>query len=141
VDGEDLILIRRCRPGQDPYWVTVGGGVEPDDASVEDALHREVFEELGGKIRDAARVFIVTDALDDGAVGVQHFFVARLASMDVAARTGTEFTKPERGSYDIIRVPFTAEALAELRLMPPVLGEFVAANVDGLRDVLDPFGA
>ncbi|NED80348.1 NUDIX hydrolase, partial [Streptomyces sp. SID11233] len=50
LDGEDLVLIKRVKPGVDPYWVTPGGGVEPEDATVIEALHREVHEELGAKI-------------------------------------------------------------------------------------------
>ena len=44
----ELILIKRTKPGKEPYWITPGGGVEPDvDRTVVDALHREVAEELG----------------------------------------------------------------------------------------------
>ncbi|GAA3730993.1 8-oxo-dGTP pyrophosphatase MutT (NUDIX family) [Spinactinospora alkalitolerans] len=67
--------------------MTVGGGVEPEDNGVEAALHREVFEELGGKVGGVQQVRIVTDRLDEG-IGVQHFFLARLLSMDIGARTG-----------------------------------------------------
>jgi 8-oxo-dGTP pyrophosphatase MutT (NUDIX family) len=48
LDGDELVLIKRTKPGREPYWVTVGGGVEADDESIEAALQREVFEELGG---------------------------------------------------------------------------------------------
>lgn len=34
LDGDDLVLIKRTKPGRDPYWVTVGGGVEAEDASI-----------------------------------------------------------------------------------------------------------
>ena len=30
LDGDDLILIKRTKPGVDPYWLTPGGGVEPE---------------------------------------------------------------------------------------------------------------
>ena len=39
-----LVLIRRTRPGQAPYWTTAGGGVEDSDESAEAALHRELRE-------------------------------------------------------------------------------------------------
>ena len=44
----------------DPYWLTPGGGVEPEDATVVDALHREVDEELGAKITDVVPCFVDT---------------------------------------------------------------------------------
>ncbi|MFF7408802.1 NUDIX domain-containing protein [Streptomyces platensis] len=136
LDGEELVLIKRTRPGRDPYWVTVGGGVEETDKSIEDALHREVFEELGGTITTPQLVFLITDAMDAG-IGVQHIFAARLSSIDLDARTGTEFAKSERGSYEVVRVPFTAKLVKALTLMPSVLGEFIAANTEAITSVVD----
>ncbi|MFE0739348.1 NUDIX domain-containing protein, partial [Streptomyces sp. NPDC058855] len=60
LDGADLILIKRTKPGMDPYWLTPGGGVEPTDPTVVDALHREVYEELGAKITDVVPCFVDT---------------------------------------------------------------------------------
>jgi 8-oxo-dGTP pyrophosphatase MutT (NUDIX family) len=136
LDGDDLVLIKRTKPGRDPYWVTVGGGVEEDDDSIEAALHREVFEELGGTLERAELIHLITDELDGG-IGVQHIFAARLAGMDLSVRTGTEFSKPERGAYEIVRVPFTADGVRGLSLMPPELAEFAASNVDAIASVLD----
>ncbi|MFB6612950.1 NUDIX domain-containing protein [Streptomyces sp. NPDC056367] len=136
LDGDELVLIKRTKPGRDPYWVTVGGGVEAEDASIEDALHREVFEELGGKLGKAELVHLITDSLEDG-LGVQHIFAARLEQMNIEARTGTEFDKPERGCYEVVRVPFTAEAIRQLNLLPPELAEFTAGNIEAITTVLN----
>ncbi|SDN09494.1 NUDIX hydrolase [Actinacidiphila guanduensis] len=136
LDGDDLVLIKRTKPGRDPYWVTVGGGVEDEDTSIEAALHREVFEELGGTLDRAELVHLITDELENG-IGVQHIFAARLATMDLSVRTGTEFAKPERGGYEIVRIPFTAEDIRKLYLMPPELADFTAANIDAIISVLD----
>jgi 8-oxo-dGTP pyrophosphatase MutT (NUDIX family) len=136
LDGNELVLIKRTKPGREPYWVTVGGGVEAGDASIEDALHREVFEELGGQLSKAELVHLITDELDGG-IGVQHIFAARLAQMDLSVRTGTEFDKPERGGYEVVRVPFTSAAVRELNLMPPELGEFAASNITAISAVLE----
>lgn len=136
LDGDELVLIKRTKPGRDPYWVSVGGGVEEEDDSIEAALHREVFEELGGTLDRAELVHLITDELEGG-IGVQHIFAARLAGMDVSARTGSEFSKPERGGYEIVRVPFTADSIRDLKLMPPELAHFTAANIDAIVSVLD----
>ncbi|MFJ6934573.1 NUDIX domain-containing protein [Streptomyces sp. NPDC101132] len=136
LDVDELVLIKRTKPGRDPYWVTVGGGIEADDASIEDALHREVFEELGGKLSRAQLVHLVTDSLENG-LGVQHIFAARQDQMDIEARTGTEFDEPERGGYEVARVPFTAEAIRQLNLMPPELAHFAASNIEAIKSVLD----
>ncbi|MFI7364194.1 NUDIX domain-containing protein [Streptomyces sp. NPDC050149] len=135
--GDELVLIKRTKPGRDPYWVTVGGGLEEDDPTIEAALHREVFEELGGKLERAELVHLITEQLEGG-IGVQHIFAARLESMDLSARTGTEFAKPERGGYEVVRVPFTAKAVRELNLMPPELADFIATNTDAIVSVLNP---
>jgi 8-oxo-dGTP pyrophosphatase MutT (NUDIX family) len=43
IDDEGrLVLIKRSKPGQEPYWTTAGGGVEDSDASIEAAMHRLV---------------------------------------------------------------------------------------------------
>ncbi|MGW0896461.1 NUDIX hydrolase [Streptomyces goshikiensis] len=136
LDGNDLVLIKRTKPGQEPYWVTVGGGGETTDPSIEDALHREVFEELGGKLSRAELVYLITDTIENG-LGVQHIFAARLERMNIEARTGTEFDKPERGSYEVVRVPFNTETLRQLNLMPPELAEFAAGNVEAITAVLN----
>ncbi|MDX2820387.1 NUDIX domain-containing protein [Streptomyces ipomoeae] len=136
LDGDELVLIKRTKPGRDPYWVTVGGGLEVDDETIEAALHREVFEELGGRMERAELVYLITDELDGG-IGIQHIFAARLVSMDLAARTGTEFSKPERGGYEVVQVPFTPAAVRELNLMPSQLAEFIAANTGAIVSVLD----
>ena len=134
LDGDDLVLMKRTKPGHAPYWTTIGGGVDPTDVSVEAALHREVAEELGGTLHTPQLVHLITDGLDGG-IGIQHIFVARLRDMDLSRRTGTEFSKPERGSYDVVRLPFTPEALAGIDLMPPQLAEFVSANITAIRSV------
>ena len=121
LDGDDLILIKRTKPGMDPYWITPGGGVEPTDATVVEALHREVHEELGAKIVDVVPCFVdtVEHIVDGGVSGVkvQHFFVCRLDSMDTSLRHGPEMDEPV-GEYEIVRVPFSRVGTAAVHLVP-----------------------
>lgn len=126
-----LVLIKRTRPGRAPYWTTAGGGVEPEDASVEAALHREVFEELGGRVDRVREVVVITDERPEGTL-VQHVFVARLTEMDPSSRTGPEFSDPTRGTYETVVLPGTAEALRSIRLLPEPLARFLE---DNLRDL------
>lgn len=141
LDDDRLILIKRVRPGVPPYWVTPGGGVEPEDASVTDALHREVDEELGAKV--ASPVIAFVDTMEhtgpDGTAGVkvQHFFVCRLESMDLSRRHGPEIERP-RGTYEVVSVPFTPEGVTSVRLTPQSLRAYLAANIEGVRALLDP---
>ena len=131
VDGPDLLLIKRTRPGQQPYWVTIGGGVEPEDATLEDALRREVLEEIGAQIRNIAQVLVLVDRSDAG-IAVQHVFLAELDPAPMVQRTGPEFDKPERGAYELVRVPFTDDGIAGIDLRPAALAEYLRASGDGL---------
>jgi ADP-ribose pyrophosphatase YjhB (NUDIX family) len=132
IDDEGrLVLIRRTKPGQAPYWTTPGGGVEDTDASVEAALHRELAEELGAEAMGASQVFLSSSPLGSG-IAIQHFFVARLARLDLAARTGPEFADPSLGGYDVDRVDLLGDDLAAVDLKSGALKEFILANREAL---------
>ncbi|MEV6129216.1 NUDIX hydrolase [Streptomyces violaceusniger] len=148
-----MILIKRTKPGQAPYWITPGGGMEPEDATVVEALHREVDEELGAKVTDVVPAFVDTVPHPDegaegaegargsggsggsGGVKVQHFFVCRLASMDLTRRHGPEVDEP-CGEYEVVSVPFTREGIASVGVVPPSLRTYLDANIEGVLALL-----
>ena len=132
IDDEGrLVLIRRTRPGQVPYWTTAGGGVEDSDASVEAALHRELAEELGAAAAGASQVLLFSEQSARG-TAVAHFFVARLVSLDIAIRTGPEFADPARGAYDPDRIDLRGNALEATDLRPAGVKAFILANREAL---------
>jgi ADP-ribose pyrophosphatase YjhB (NUDIX family) len=140
LDGPDLIVIKRTKPGLAPYWITPGGGVEPDvDETVVQALHREVDEELGAKVTDIVPAFVdtVPHPTDQAtnAVKVQHFFVCRLDVMDPTRRHGPEVEDP-CGEYEIVRLPFSREGLASVEVVPPSLRTYLDRNIEGVRALL-----
>ncbi|MFC6509842.1 NUDIX domain-containing protein [Promicromonospora citrea] len=139
LDGDGrLVLIKRTVPGRAPYWVTPGGTVEADDASVEAALHRELREELGATAAVVRQVFVTSQPKDAG-VAVSHYFLARLDTMDLALRSGPEFEEPVRGTYDVEHVDLhDDEALADVDLVPLALKAFVRANSHALLAQLLP---
>ncbi|SDJ92708.1 8-oxo-dGTP pyrophosphatase MutT, NUDIX family [Actinopolyspora mzabensis] len=126
-DEERLVLLRRTKPGMAPYWTTPGGGLEHGDESLEAAMHREIAEEMGATASGAKSVFLSSTARSGG-LTVQHFFVARLTSMDESTRHGPEFEEPTRGEYRAERFDMRAETLATLDLRPAPLREFVLSN-------------
>jgi ADP-ribose pyrophosphatase YjhB (NUDIX family) len=130
-DQARLVLIKRTKPEQAPYWTAPGGGVDDTDASVEAALHRELAEELGAEASGATRVFLVSSASESG-VAVQYFFVARLTKLDESARTGPEFEDSSRGGYVLDRVDLRGDDLASVDLKPVALKEFILANREAL---------
>ena len=103
-----MLLIRRVRPGAvHPYWITPGGGVEPGDRTVVDALHREVDEELGAKVQDVVPAFVDTVAHshhDDGTRPLGHLAEAVHSPLEadrpplLAAPDGVVVSHPPRAS-------------------------------------------
>ncbi|HEY5837283.1 NUDIX hydrolase [Streptomyces sp.] len=140
-DGDQLVLIKRTKPGLAPYWLTPGGGVEDDDATVVAALHREMDEELGAKVAEAVPAFVdtVEHIADDGSHGVkvQYFFACRLASMDLTLRHGPEVEEPD-GEYEVVRVPFSRMGIASVGIVPLTLRHYLDANIEGVRGLLGP---
>jgi ADP-ribose pyrophosphatase YjhB (NUDIX family) len=70
----DLLAIKRIRPGQAPYWVLPGGGVEVGE-DLEAALARELREEIAA----AADVHSLLYVLEHGGER-QYFYLARVHS-------------------------------------------------------------
>ncbi|MDW4916274.1 NUDIX domain-containing protein [Streptomyces californicus] len=109
------LFMKRVRLDTDPYWVVVGGGVEDSDASPQDALLREIREEIAGDV-DLVRPF---HELQNPAGEKELFYLARIETWNFADRTGPEFERDDRGEYLLEEVPLTTEAIAKLNLMPP----------------------
>jgi 8-oxo-dGTP pyrophosphatase MutT (NUDIX family) len=130
-DRSRLVLIKRTRPGEAPYWTAPGGGVDPTDASPADALRRELREELGATAEGCEQVFLFSSVASEG-VAVQHFFVCRLTRLDLGARNGPEFEEAGRGRYDVDRVALNDGSLEAVDLKPAALKEFILANRDAL---------
>lgn len=131
LDGADLLLIKRIRPGQQPYWVTIGGGVEPEDTTLEDALRREVLEEIGAQVRHISQILVLVDRSDEG-IAVQHVFLAELDPAELVERTGKEFAIESRGDYEMVRVPFTRDGIDRIDLKPAELADYLRDTHDAL---------
>jgi 8-oxo-dGTP pyrophosphatase MutT (NUDIX family) len=143
LDGGDLVLIKRTKPGLAPYWLTPGGGVEADDPTVVAALRRELHEELGAEVTDVVPAFVdtVEHITDEGAHGVkvQYFFACRLASMDLSQRHGPEIEAPD-GDYEVVRVPFSRLGIASVGIVPLTLRHYLDANIEGVLGLLGLLG-
>lgn len=131
-DSDHLLLIRRTKPGQEPYWTTPGGGVEDTDPSLEAALHRELAEELGAHASITSRAFLCSSTATDRDIAIQHFFLARPIRLEIDDRSGSEFTDAARGGYDLDRIDLRNDDLASVDLKPSELRNFVLANREAL---------
>jgi ADP-ribose pyrophosphatase YjhB (NUDIX family) len=128
---DDLLTIQRIRPGQDPYWVLPGGGVEPGE-DLETALARELREEIAA----TADVHSLLHILEHDAER-QYFYLARARawSAEPGDRTGPEFTDPARGEYHLQPIPLTAQALAGINLKPGTLAQRLLGHLRAGTDL------
>ncbi|POM24057.1 NUDIX domain protein [Actinomadura rubteroloni] len=120
-----LLLMKRIKPGKAAYRVVIGGGIEPGDASPEDALHREIREETGG---EAAVIRHLHTIERDGER--QDFFLASIDAWSPAERTGPEFDRADGGQYLLEEIPATVQALDAVELLPEEFARVLRAAVE-----------
>ncbi|MFD4659247.1 NUDIX domain-containing protein [Kitasatospora sp. NPDC058444] len=108
-----MLLIKRIRPGVAPYWVIVGGKIEPTDAGPEEALLREVREEIAGEAEIVGLLHTVQTGDER-----QDFYLATVDKWSFEDRTGPEFSQEGRGEYLLEEIPLTAGALDAVNLLP-----------------------
>jgi 8-oxo-dGTP pyrophosphatase MutT (NUDIX family) len=113
-----IIVIRRDRPGRAPYRVLPGGAVEPTDPSIEAALARELYEELGAQAVIGPRLATITAAMHDGTTAIQHLHLARLVALDPSQATAPEYTDPAAGTYSPEELPLAIPAIQAANLLP-----------------------
>ncbi|WP_433501726.1 NUDIX hydrolase (plasmid) [Sphaerimonospora sp. CA-214678] len=130
--GGRLLTIKRVRPEVDPYWVLPGGGVEPDDATLEVALLREIDEELAGQPTINALIHILETDEER-----QYFFLGRIESWDPDRRTGPEFADPSRGQYVVEEVPLHPAHLTRIALKPEPIAHLLTENASQLFHLTD----
>lgn len=126
----ELLTIKRTLPGQEPYWVLPGGGVEPDDASWEAALEREMREELGAQA-DVHGLLQVMDRPGER----QYFYLARVRRWSFADRSGPEFADSSRGQYELQAIPLTVAALSAIDLKPEQIADLLHGHVRAGTDL------
>ena len=122
-----LLLIKRIKPGLDPYWTVPGGGIEESDTSIEAALRRELSEELGVKAESVSQVFLSSSILG-GVMSIQYFFVTSLSQAAKPIFKGPELADPSRGKYELENIDLLGDQLLSVDLKPPELKEFILAN-------------
>ncbi|WP_338692581.1 NUDIX hydrolase [Streptomyces sp. Q6] len=132
LDGDHLVFLRRGWPGGPSYYETVGGGVEPEDASLEAALRREVMEEIGATIGPVTEILTLTDPGEKVTV-VRHYYLAQVLDTDPDLRNGPEMRDPDIGTFSPVRIPLDTSAVAALGLQPPQLTDYLHKHVTSWR--------
>lgn len=134
-DDNRLMFIKRVKPNKSaPYWVAPGGGVEDDDHSILDALHRELCEELGASIRVMKQGFVLEHRKADKNLE-EHFYICRLVDYDLSLRNGPEFDDPARGEYIPHAIELTAEAIESIHIKTIELRDWLLDNLHFLQQL------
>jgi ADP-ribose pyrophosphatase YjhB (NUDIX family) len=132
-DDANLVLLRRVKLNQPPYWTAPGGGIKATDISVVAALERELAEELGAVAVVGSRLLVISSDTGSG-VAEQEIFAARLVSMDSAVRCGEEWSDPSRGIYEIVHVPL--DEVCGINLKPDALKSYAVDKADELSAIV-----
>ena len=114
-----VILIKRQKPNMPTYWVAPGGGIESHE-NHQQALKRELYEELGAQIEINQQVLVVPDI-----GGYQFFYQCTLIQMNLANQCGSEFDDVARGVYSVEHIPLQIDILQTLNILPSALKEFL----------------
>lgn len=134
-DDNRLLFIKRVKPDKPaPYWVAPGGGVEEEDNSVLDALHRELYEELGATVDVVKEGFILRHRKAKKNLE-EYFYICRLLDYDLSQRNGPEFDDPARGEYIPDAVELTIDGIESIDIKTCELREWLLDNLHSLRRI------
>lgn len=126
----EALLIRRERPDTPVYWVLPGGQVEPTDTSHEDALRREIHEELAGTPEIHHLIQIINGRHDR-----QYIYLTSITDWSFPDRSGPEFTEAGRGTYQLDTIPLTTATLKQINLKPDALTKFLTTTLENHADL------
>lgn len=127
-----IMFIKRVKPDKPPYWVAPGGGVEPQDINLLDALDRELSEELGAVADVLTTAFVLTHE-KAGKNLEEHFYICRLRHYDLSLRHGPEFLDPSRGLFLPDEVPLEKNAILDINIKTEELQHWLIHNLGILR--------
>jgi len=127
-----ILVIKRTRQGAAPYWVLPDGHADGTDNSLEDALRRELREELGAEAAILHLVNVIHRETER-----QYFYLATMDNWSFVDRTGHEFSEPGRGSYELEEIPGYAADVEAIDLKPEEITEFLTSALRGLAALPD----
>ncbi|MGJ3238697.1 MAG: NUDIX domain-containing protein [Anaerolineae bacterium] len=132
-DDQRVLFIKRIKPNKtQPYWVAPGGGVEEDDTDILQALHRELYEELGAEVEVIQHGFVLRHEKANKHLE-EHFYVCRLVRYDLSQRHGPEFDDPTRGEYIPHAIELTEDAITSINIKTTELQDWLINNLPTLK--------
>ncbi|MER6951052.1 NUDIX hydrolase [Nonomuraea sp. NPDC000554] len=137
LDHDDrLMIFRRTIPGREVYWSVPGGHVEPEDASLEHTLRRELLEELGATVSSVTPLTTLSYPWQGG-LKTQHLYGCRLVELDPALRHGPELEDPSRGGYEVVRLPLAESEITSRHVVPEAVAAYLSCHITALPRLID----
>lgn len=121
---DEIILIHRIKEREDgsirDYYVTPGGKVEENEKS-EDAVVREVYEEVGIKVKP---IKILTEFYSEYNDSIQRFYECEYIDGEIGTGTGPEYTSGEYKGFikpELIKI----ENIKDINLVPEEIKQMI----------------
>lgn len=123
-----ILFIKRIKIGQEPYYVTPGGGIEENENSLE-ALKRELLEETGSQVAEISFLFHLDDVDMRNSVD---FYIAKEVSRGIPS--GSEWVlSNEQNKYELYEA--SIEELDKMNIKPKIVKK---ALINALKKELGP---
>lgn len=107
------------------YYVIPGGGVEEGE-SIQEAVKREILEEIGIKIKLTDKYFYL-----DKEKAQEYFYISEYVSGTIGTGNGPEFTNKDIDKYGTYEVRLVPESkIQKIKLLPPEVKEYILTSVD-----------
>lgn len=135
-ENNQLILIKRVKEGVEPYWVAPGGGLEKTDVTLEDAIKREIREELGAEISVVKLLRIEEFQLEEEVFVEQYMFLCELRTL-TGKPNGPEFDNLANGQYIRDMIPLDEQIIGRMNIKPDTLKSFLIHSAGKLRELPD----
>jgi 8-oxo-dGTP pyrophosphatase MutT (NUDIX family) len=116
-EEKNLLLLKRIKTGRPVYYVTPGGKIEEEDASIEAALQRELMEELDAEALIGREVLSLPG---------QRFHIAKVTYLGPNPFThGPEFKNTAYGKYELAKIPLSKVISYHFNLQPVIIKTFL----------------
>lgn len=126
---DEYVFIKRVRNVDGKifeYYVTVGGHLDGNE-SHEEALYREVFEEIGVNVKSYE--FLKEIECED-MNKIEKFYLVELENNDFTHGNGPEFSNvnfEKYGSYEIVKIP--KNKISNYNILPDYIKNSILNNI------------
>ena len=127
-----IIFIKRIKgygENKDEYYTIPGGGIESWE-TVEEAVMREVKEEIGIDIFFTGKKYELEDDM-----GKQYYFVAKYKSGEIGTGQGEEMVSSDYDKHGVyIPEIISKHEIKNIRLLPERMKNIILEDIDSIFD-------